>query len=241
MKKIFNTVFIILILSALSSYRAGAVVLDSKILKEKIKKDAEEQIKGLQAMVDGQSSRKIKVEITDLPYEKIETNGKTEIETKMNLRFFNPVTLVRVNIIVNGEIFKSFIAQAKISIYDNVWTAKDYIKRGEVLTNVALEEKDITYLSKTFTRKNFDPAKYISKKNYNPGDVIDAGYMETVPAIVKDCPVSVIFKTDSVSVVIPAIALDKGSIGDYIKVRSANYKKDYMGKIISENLVLVNI
>lgn len=237
MKKTLKTALLILIFSALSC-KAGAAVLDSKILKEKIKKDVEEQVK---ANVKGI----IKVEITDLPYEKIETNegknGKVEIEAKINNRFFNPITIVRVNIIVNGEEYKSFITQAKISVYDKVWVAQDYIKRGDILTKVALEEKEITYLPKTLIRKDFDPYTHLSEKNYKPGDVLDSNYIENIPAIVKDSPVSLIFKTASVSVVIPAIALDKGSIGDYIKVRSKNYRKDYMGKIISENIVLVNI
>jgi len=239
LKKTLKTAIIILIFLAFSC-KAGAAVLDAKFLKEKIKKDVEEQIKA-NASVKGI----IKVEITDLPYDKIETsegkNGKVEIETKINLRFFNPVTIVRVNILVNGEEYKSFITQAKISVYDKVWVAQDYIKRGEILTKVALEEKEITYLPKTLIRKDFDPYTHQTKKNYKPGDVIDSNYIENIPAIVKDSPVSVIFKTPSVSITIPAIALDRGSIGDYIKVRSKNYRKDYMGKIIGENTVLVNI
>lgn len=244
MKKFFKTAIIILIFSALSC-KAGAAVLDSQFLKEKIKKDVEEQLKSNFKNNFSDSQSNIKVEITDLPYEKIEThegkNGKVEIESKINLKFFNPTTIVRVNIFVNGEIYKSFITQAKINIYNKVWVAKDYIKRGDSLNSVALEERETTYLSKTAARKNFDPYKYISAKNYNPGDVIDSNFIENIPAIVKDSPVFVIFKTDSVSVTIQAIALDKGCIGDYIKVRSKNYKKDYQGKIIGENLVLVNI
>jgi flagella basal body P-ring formation protein FlgA len=243
MKKIFKTAILILVFSALS-IKAGAAVLDSQFLKEKIKKDVEKQIKT--NLQDSSNTKgNIKVEIINLPYEQIETkegkNGKVEIETKMNLRFFNPITIVKVNILVNGEIYKSFIVQAKINIYDKVWVAKGYIKRGDVLTNVALEEKDITYLPKTITGKDFNPYKYISGKNYKPEDVIDSNFIENIPAIVKDSPVSVIFKTPSVSITIQAVALDKGIIGDYIKVRSKDYKKEYMGKIISENLVLVNI
>lgn len=233
MKNLFKTALFILIFSAFS-FKADAAVLDSKVLKEKIKKDVEELVK---AKIKGT----LKVEIADLPFEKIETGGKVEVETQINNRFFNPVTIVRVNILVNGEEYKSFITQAKINVYDRVWVARDYIKRGDTLTQVALEEKETTYLPKTTMGKDFDPYKYVSEKNYKPGDVIDSNFIEKTPAIVKDSPVSVIFQTQSVSITIPATALDKGSIGDYIKVRSKNYKKDYMGKIISENIVLVNI
>ncbi len=237
MKKILNTAFLILIFLTFS-LKSGAVVLDGNYLKEQIKKDVEKQIKAT-------LKEKSTVEIVNIPYEKIEINGeknqKVEIETKINLKYFNPLTLVRVNILVNGESQKSFVAQAKISVYDKVWVAKDYIKRGEALTKVALEEKDITYLPKTIMGERSNPCKYASRKNYKPGDAIDSVFMESIPAIAKYSPVSVIFKTQSVSITIPATALDDGNIGDFIKVRSKNYKKDYMGKIINENMVLVNI
>jgi len=235
LKKIFNTALLSLIFIAFSS-KAGAVVLDNNFLKEKIKKEVETQLL---------SDKKTTVEISELPYQKIEIdsgkNDKIEVDAKINTRFFNPITIVRVNILVNGKLQKSFIAQAKINTYDKVWVVKDYIQRGSVFSGVALEEKEITYLPKTYANKDFNPYKYVSRKNYKPEDVIDCTYVEKIPAIVRNSPVSVIFKTDSVSVTIPAVALEQGVIGDFIKVRSQNYKKDYLGKIISENVVLVNI
>lgn len=236
MKKILKTALIISIFAL--SCKANAAVLDSKYLKEQIKKDVEEQIK---TKVKGN----INVEITGLPYKQIEINEeknvKVGIEAKINLKFFNPTTLVRVNVLVNGEIYKSFIAQAKISVYDKVWVATDYIKRGEAFTNVTLQEKEITYLPEKTAGSNFNPYKYISEKNYKPGDIIEPDFVENIPAIIRNNPVSVIFKTDTISVTIPAIALNDGKIGDYIRVRSKDYKKEYQGRIISENTVLVSI
>jgi len=235
LKKIFNTALITLVFLAFSA-QARAVVLNKDFLKEKIKKEVEEQLK---------SEKRTSVEISELPYEKIEIdagkNDKVEIDAKINTRFFNPVTVVRVNILVNGSSQKSFIAQAKINTYDKVWVAKDYIQRGSIFSGVVLEEKEISYLPKTYAKKDFNPYKYVARKNYKPEDVIDVTYVEKIPAIVRNSPVSVIFKTDSVSVTIPAIALEQGGLGDFIKVRSQNYRKDYLGKIISENTVLVNI
>jgi len=241
--KTAKTVILISFLISALSCKADAVILDSKLLKETIKKDVETQIKS--NMANLKLNGNIKVEVINLPYEKIEThegkNGKVKVETNINLKFFNPVTMVQVKILVNGEVYKSFTAQAKISLYNKVWVAKDYIKRGELLTNTVFEEKETTYLSGTTALRSFDPGKYLSEKNYNPGDVIDFNFIETVPTIIKDSPVSVIFKTNSVSITIPATALGKGNMGDYIKVRSNDYKKSYTGKIIGENLVEVSI
>lgn len=239
MKRILNTA-LILTLALSFSCKAFAVVLDSQVLKTKIKSEVEKQIKS-----NTNLNGNIKVEVLNLPYERIETpnqkNEKVEIQAKINDKFFNPITLVRVNVLVNGETYRSFISQAKVSIYNNVWVANDYIKRGEPVVNIAYEEKEVSTYAKSITDPNFNFSKYVSEKNYNPGDIIDFNYLETIPAIIRNNPVSVIFKTGSVAITIPAIALDNGQIGDYIKIRSKDYKRDYQGKVIGENLVEVNI
>jgi flagella basal body P-ring formation protein FlgA len=238
LKKILSTALIIFF-TALSS-SAYAAVLDSQILKEKITKDVEAQLKANKTF-----SGNVKVEITNLPAEKITIpegkNTTSKIEAVINSKYINPTTLVKVNVLVNGEVYRSFMAQAKISVYNKIWVAGDYIRRGELLNNVVLQEKETTFLNKMITDKNFQPYEYLAGKNYNPGDALDPVFLEKKPMIVKDNTVSVIFKADSVTVVIPATALDKGNIGDYIKVRSKLYKKDYQGRIIGENLVLVSI
>ena len=240
MKKILNTAILIIfsVLALLS--RAEAVVLDKENLKEQIKQSIEKQIKS-----NTQVNGRIQVQSITLPYGKIEIEGvKSEdvkLETKMNLKYFNPLTIIRVNLLVNGEIKKSFTSQAKISVYDNVWIAKDFINRGEELTDVAYEEIDVTYISKVITDRNFNPYKYLAKKNYRTGEAINMTFIEPAPDIVKNSMVFIVFQTDTVSVTIPGIALNKGNIGDYIKVRSKDFRKDYQGKIINESQILVNI
>jgi len=61
------------------------------------------------------------------------------------------------------------------------------------------------------------------------------------PVIIRENTISIIFKSENVSVTIPGVAMSNGSLGDYIKVKSNDYKKLYQGKIIGQNLVLVNI
>jgi len=235
MKNFFKTVLLVLIICFATSCKANSAVLSEKFIKDKIKSDVEAQVK---TKING----KIRVEIQDLPFKKIETSSKDiDIKTNLNLKYFNPVVIVRVSIITDGNTYKSFTAQAKINVYKNIWVAKDFIKRGETLKNVVLEEKDISQISGNFVGEEFNPFKYVSSKNYNPNDVINPDFIRMTPSIVKDSPVSVIFQTGTVSVTVTAKALSSGNIGEYIKVRNRDYKKDYVGKIIGENTVLVNI
>lgn len=238
MKKLLNTVLIIFF--ALASTRVSAVVLDKEFLKEKIKESVERQIK-TNTSIKG----RVEVQEVNFPYEKIEINGENnkniQVKTTINLKYLNPTTLVRVSIFTDNKIQKSFVSQVKINVYEKVWVAKDCIKRGESLSNTAFEEKEITYSLRTIKDEHFDLYKYVAKKNYGAGEALDSGFIEPTPDIVKDSPVAVIFKSSTVSVTVMGIALSNGNVGDYIKVRSKDFKRDYQGKIINECQVLVNI
>ncbi len=191
MKRILQTALIILIF--VLSGKANAFVMDSTFLKAKIKQGVEAQIKS-------ELNKDIKVEILSIPYQKIETSSENiEIKTLVNLKYFNAVTIIRVSILVDGAVYKSFTAQGKIDIGNN--------KNSMISKN-------------SITERNFNKIK---------------------PVIIRDNTISVIFKADKVSITIPAVALNNGCIGDYIKVRSTDYKKHYQGKVIGENLVLVDI
>lgn len=240
MKKILNTALLIILFISVLSCRAEAVVLDKKMLEEKIKTSVENQIKQ-NFDIDG----RIEIKSVKLPYGDIEVDvsdvKSIKTQTSINLKYFNTTTIAKVNLIINGKSVSSFVSQIKISTYDKVWVAKDYIRRGEVLSNVAFEEREVSFASKGIKDRKFDIYKYIAKKNYRPGDTIDMTFIKPAPDIVKDGLVFVMFKSSNVSVTVPGKAMEEGNIGDYIRVRSKEFRKDYRGKIISECQILVNI
>lgn len=212
----------------------SGAVLDDQFISRQIKKNIIEQLKQKH---DG----KIEVEITALPYKSIEVpDGDIKIETGTDLSSFNS-TIVKVDVYSDDIKVKTFGARVEINVYDKVWVAKDWIKRGESLKNLKLVEKNISSMVNEVTSKDFEPGQYQARKNIRPGDVINRDYIEKVPTIVKNSPVSLIFITPQVSVTIPAIAMTSGKIGDFIKVKNKDYKKSYVGKIIGKNLVLVHI
>jgi len=217
--------------------KANAAVLDSQFIINQIKKDVTKQIS---SMVSG----RIEIEVTNIPYKTIEVpEGKVDIVASSNLQHFSSLTVARVEILVNGEKFKSFGTPIKISVYDKVWVAKDVIDRGKSLSgsNIALEKKEITLMAETAVREDFSPFNCSVKKTFKPGDIIDTRYVEKIPLIIKNSPISIVFKSSDITITMSAEALDNGKIGDYIRVRSKQYKKDYIGKVISANTVMVNI
>lgn len=215
--------------------KAQSAVYDFQEVAGFIQKDIIEQIK------QGHDG-KVEVEVAALPYQTFELpDGKLEINAELDLNNLNSPAIARVSIYVDKIKIKSFGARVDIKIYEKVWVAQDWIKRGETIKKLKLEEKNVSSIYGIVVKKDFLQGAYLARRNIKPGEIITSDYVEELPTIVKDSPVSLIFKTPQVSVTIPAIALTSGKTGDFIKVKNIQYRKNYVGKIIGENIVLVNI
>lgn len=229
----------ILILSAVLliniNLRAGAVVLDSQFITEKVRTDI---INSLKKVTDG----RVEVTISPLPYGNINVPpGNIDVKTDVDVNNLRSSTIARVSIYVDNVNLRNFGVKADIKVYDKVWVAKDRITKDSALGSVRLEEKEVSAILNRLPGKEFVPGKYIARRNLEPGKIIEISDVEGVPTIVRNSPVSVIFKSQKIAVTVPATAMTGGKIGDFIKVRSDAYKKIYVGKIIGENVVLVNI
>jgi len=233
LRKLLN----ILVLSAFIflgiNLRAYCADLSSQFVIEEIKNDIIEQLKQI---YDGE----IEVNIISLPYQTLSLpDGKVEI--KAEIGNLDVISIIKTGIYVNNVRVKSFGARAEIKIKTKAWVAKDWIKTGETLNSIAFEQKEITSSFGSLPQKNFKPGNYMARRNIKPGEVIQIKDIQEIPTIVINSPVSLIFKTPAIAVTIPAIALTSGKTGDFIKVKSIQYKKNYVGKVIGQNLVLINI
>jgi len=217
--------------------KADAAVLTHQFLVSEIKKDITKQLK---SEIPG----RINIDIKNLPYNSINiSDGNVLIVTTIDLKHFSPVTIAKVNVFVNDKNVMNFGVPIKISVYDKVWVAVDTINKGGALTsyNLALEEKEIGFLAKDAAREDFYTNGKLVEKVFRAGDIIDTRYIKTMPIIIRNTPVSVIFKSTSFTVTLPAEALEDGNLGDYVRVRNDKLKRSYVGKVISANTVLVNI
>ena len=234
MKKLILLLFLILFLF---SGKAYAYTLNNQFLTSQIKSSIEEQISSIMP-------GKIIVDVKSIPYRNIDIpSGKLKIIVSVNLRYFTQNTIARVSVNVNDKEITAFGVPVKLQVWDRVWVATDSINRGETLSvsNIKVENKEISLIAEKAVKENVSLEGNLVRKNFVPGEVIDMRFIESIPTIMKSSQVSLIFKTRLITVNLPGEALDNGKIGDYIKVRNKNYKKDYIGKVIGENTVLINL
>jgi flagella basal body P-ring formation protein FlgA len=214
---------------------AGAVALTSQVITDKTRNDITASLKQL-------TNGRIEVTTSPLPYPSIDVpQGKVEIKTEFSPANLRSSSLVRVGIYVNSINVRNFGVKADIKVYDKVWVANDWINKGSALGSLKYEEKEVSQILEKLPEKGFSPSSYIARKSIAPGEIIALDNIEGLPSVIQNSPVSVIFSTPEISVTVPATALMNGKTGDFIRVRSDTYKKIYVGKVIGENIVLVNI
>lgn len=234
MKNLVLTLFLILFLF---SGKANAAILSNQFLVDQIKNGVTEQVS---KVMPG----KIVVEVKTIPYLTVKVpDGKIKVNVSVNLRYFAPNTIARVVILVDDKEVSSFGAPIRLQVWDRVWVAADTINRGESIStaNIKVEKKEISFIAEKAVRENTSLQGNLVRKNFIPGEIIDMRYIESIPTIMKSSQVSLIFQTPLITVNLPGEALDNGKTGDFIRVRNKNYKKDYIGKVIGSNTVLINL
>lgn len=237
MKNVFKIALITLFLPILMIGKSSAAVLNIENFKDEIEYNIVQKLK---KDVTGE----IKVYIKQLPVKTLNVpNGLLIFDVNVNSKFLSPNSLVTVNVKVDDKTIRTFGVPVEISLNDYVWVATEPIKTGKAFSpsNIKLEKKDISNSMKTALRENFKYSNYFAGKNFNRGEMIDARYLRGIPDVMKDAPVSIIFKTSNLHLVLEGTALDSGKIGDYIRVKNKKYKRYYTGKVISDNKILVKI
>ena len=235
--KLFKTAVIAALIPVLSAGYCAAAVLNSGYIKKSVEAKT---VNLLQNNIKGDVS----VSVDQIPYSYVEIpDGKVDITVQTSTSYFSPKTIVRVSVLVDGQVVKTFGVPVSISVQDYVWVATDNIFRGKTFTssNIKLEKRDISGVMEYAALKDFDYQHYLSGRNYKNGEIISKRFVLDIPDVVRNSKVSLVFQSPYIKLEMDGEALENGKIGDYIRVRNSEYKKDYLGKIISDNQVLVKI
>lgn len=171
-------------------------------------------------------------------------DGKIEIKATGTLRDkFVQRTIVRVTVFVDGKFRKAVGIPVTLSLYENVWVATQPIQRDEALTyaNMQLQRRDISKIAGTAARdvNNLMDKKVL--KTFRADEILDHNFIKDTPIVIRNSMVEVVFKSPTVSVTIPCEAMDDGGMGDLVRVKSKDFKKQYTGKVIDKNVIIVNI
>lgn len=235
MKKTLRILLIVIL--ALSSLKANAVILSGNEVKDAITKQIEKKYQGF-------TNADLKVEIAGIPFRDLNVpEGKVSYVVKSPSDKFVAREMEKVSVYVNNRCVKTFNASVVIKAYQDVLVASDPIEREKEinLSVVRIEKKEV---SNTFgyalTPEDITKG-FLSKKFFAAGEVIDKRFVKARPEVLRNSNVTVFFNTNNLTISVDGTALSDGGKGDNICVINRNYNKIYKGTIIGENKVLVKL
>lgn len=238
MKNFLFTLFLTLSVFLISLHPVIAREIGINDISPKIKKYVIDHYKGLY-------KGKIEVSIDRMPSVPFKIpDGKLEIQLNSNLGdVFVQRTIVRSNFYVNGKFVKSVGIPVSLALYENVFVASEPIHKGDAITpaKVYSENRDVSRIALTAAKTVTDLTNTLVLKDFKAGEILDHRFIKRSPIVMRNSLVSLVIKTSDVAVTIPGEAMENGSMGDMIRVKSKDYKKLYVGKVVEKNTILVNI
>ncbi len=147
----------------------------------------------------------------------------------------------RGELLVDGQIEKSFYAKARIETYDFVLVAARSLSRGDRLSsgNVRLEKRALSTLTSGAYFSPDDVRGYVAKASIFQGQVITDRKV-TAPVLVKRNQSIVVETTiGSLTIQSRAKAMNSGAAGETVVCQSLSSKEEFTGVLQSDGVLVV--
>jgi flagella basal body P-ring formation protein FlgA len=146
----------------------------------------------------------------------------------------------RGELIVNGEIEKSFYAKAKIETYQPVLVATTSIARGDSLSqsNTRLEKKELSSLKSDAFFSLTELEGTVARSSIFQGQIINSKKVIPKRIVKRNQIIQVETRVGGIRINARGLALKDGAAGDVLTCRNVSSKEEFTG-ILQKNGVLL--
>ncbi len=154
---------------------------------------------------------------------------------------YTGTTPVHVSVYVNGTFYRRAILYYRVKVYDTVLVAARDLKPDEAigeadvkLAEVTVDDAATTYLHKADEIAGRVPARFLSA-----GKPLTEGVLQNALVIEANAPVTLLSDYNGIQVTAEGIALQRGRVGDRIRVKNARSGRMLLGTVVDAHTVKV--
>ena len=135
----------------------------------------------------------------------------------------------------------SLTLTADLQVWREVVTSQNIIRRNTRLSTnmLSLQKRNIGTLHRGYFQSFDDVTGMISKRSLKPGLTILPSMVENPVIIQRGQLITLQVNSTAIKVEMAGEALQKGRLGDLIKVKNTSSKKTLQGRIVSSDVVIV--
>ena len=148
----------------------------------------------------------------------------------------------RGEILVDGQVEKTFYTKASISTYEQVAVATSSIRRGDPLSsaNVRLENRELSALKGASFFSLDDVIGYVAKTTIMQGQVITPRKVAPPVLIRRNQLIPVVTTVGALTIRGQARALTQAAAGDVVKAMNLRSKEEFVGILRGDGVLVVN-
>jgi len=168
--------------------------------------------------------------------------GKTAFKLEIRRKMSRYGRLVGyLDVIVDGELYKKVWIQAKASFYVHAAVTARDIKKGESISSrdVEIEKILVDDISKDYITNVDDISGLVAVRNLRKGKILHQDLFSKPILINRGDEVMIVYETDSMKITATGVALERGGLGDIIKVKNEPSQKTIQGRITAKGKVVI--
>ncbi len=133
--------------------------------------------------------------------------------------------------------------QATVHAYQQIYTARAQIKRGETLkaTDLVKKKHDITKLNGNYITDIKDLQGHVARRHIRKGEIINPFAIVKSKLIKRGEQVTIIAETSGIKVRMTGKAMNDASAGEQVRVKSKNSKRIVEGIAVNRGIVKINM
>jgi flagella basal body P-ring formation protein FlgA len=169
------------------------------------------------------------------------------VDTSLTIRALSqkePLGLFTVMAAVakNGQELAGGQVRMRIHKYADVVVASDRIVRNEELdtSRFIIQRMEVTNLIEQPLTDLAELANYRAKRNLRMGTIVTSSAIEAIPDIERGHETVIVYDDGYCHITAPGVALQSGSVGEYIKVKNKATRKIIIARVIDDGEVAVD-
>lgn len=163
-----------------------------------------------------------------------------EVEVPGVIRY-GRLTPVYVRVYVNGKFYRRAILYYRVEVYDTVLTAAHDLRPDQKIgaedvrqADIAVEDAGTVYLKELAEVEGRVPARFLKT-----GTPLSADVLQAARVLEAGDPVTLVTRYHGIEVKVEGVALQRGRIGERIRVRNTRSAKVLMGTVLDAHTVQV--
>jgi flagellar basal body P-ring formation protein FlgA len=202
-----------------------------------------------------QLTERVKLDYINIPISKIDISFLDKLEflppkitnfkitIKSNDKYVGNISIPVTFYDSNNNILDKIFIQTKISVYSTVFKTKKVIDKGKVLKLQDIFPSQISIRSKP-NNLIFNINNIIGKETkftIGKETTLVKSMISAIPDIRRNDKITIIYNNNNLELKLKGLALNNGSVGEKIKVKSFFRNKIFEGEIIDSKYVAVNL